>query len=59
MEPSTQHGGPPAEQRCKYIFRYYSLSDLNKQTIYQTDANFNSPNNSLMSFNQFRYFLFK
>ncbi|XP_067121609.1 uncharacterized protein [Centruroides vittatus] len=23
MEPSTQHGGPPAEIRCRYIFRFY------------------------------------
>jgi len=23
MEPSTQHGGMPAEMRCRYIFRYY------------------------------------
>ena len=23
MEPATQHGGTPAEMRCRYIFRYY------------------------------------
>ena len=23
MEPCTQHGGSPAEMRCRYIFRYY------------------------------------
>ncbi|XP_043197114.1 uncharacterized protein LOC122367774 isoform X2 [Amphibalanus amphitrite] len=23
LEPCTQHGGPPAEIRCRYIFRYY------------------------------------
>ncbi|XP_014674733.1 PREDICTED: uncharacterized protein LOC106814873 [Priapulus caudatus] len=23
MEPTTQHGGAPAEQRCRYIFRFY------------------------------------
>ncbi|XP_052234478.1 uncharacterized protein LOC127847015 [Dreissena polymorpha] len=23
MEPSTQHGGMPAEMRCRYIFRFY------------------------------------
>ncbi|XP_064619009.1 uncharacterized protein LOC135482684 [Lineus longissimus] len=23
MEPSTQHGGTPAEMRCRYIFRFY------------------------------------
>jgi diadenosine tetraphosphatase ApaH/serine/threonine PP2A family protein phosphatase/Ca2+-binding EF-hand superfamily protein len=24
MEPCTQHGGAPAELRCRYIFRYYN-----------------------------------
>ena len=23
LEPATQHGGMPAEMRCRYIFRYY------------------------------------
>ena len=23
MEPHTQHGGTPAEMRCRYIFRQY------------------------------------
>ena len=23
MEPTTQHGGMPAEMRCRYIFKYY------------------------------------
>lgn len=23
MNISTQHGGPPAEIRCRYIFRFY------------------------------------
>lgn len=23
LEPTTQHGGMPAEMRCRYIFRYY------------------------------------
>jgi len=23
MEPCTQHGGTPAELRCRYIYRYY------------------------------------
>ena len=27
MEPSTQHGGTPAEQRCRYIFRFYTFND--------------------------------
>ncbi|KAI3378771.1 hypothetical protein SNEBB_010406 [Seison nebaliae] len=24
LEPGTQHGGSPAEQRCRYIYRYYN-----------------------------------
>ena len=24
LDPNTQHGGVPAEQRCRYIFRYYN-----------------------------------
>lgn len=32
LEPSTQHGGMPAEMRCRYIFRYYDKnSDGNLQ----------------------------
>lgn len=32
MEPTTQHGGMPAEMRCRYIFRYYDRnSDGNLQ----------------------------
>jgi hypothetical protein len=23
IEPGTQHGGPAAEVRCRYIFRYF------------------------------------
>ncbi|KAJ8312222.1 hypothetical protein KUTeg_009595 [Tegillarca granosa] len=26
LEPSTQHGGMPAEMRCRYIFRYYDTN---------------------------------
>ncbi|XP_074641598.1 uncharacterized protein LOC141899287 isoform X2 [Tubulanus polymorphus] len=26
MEPCTQHGGTPAEMRCRYIFRYYDVN---------------------------------
>ena len=26
MEPTTQHGGMPAEMRCRYIFRYYDVN---------------------------------
>ena len=32
LEHSTQHGGMPAEMRCRYIFRYYDKnSDGNLQ----------------------------
>jgi Ca2+-binding EF-hand superfamily protein len=34
MEPCTQHGGMPAEQRCRYIFRYY---DHNGDGLLQMD----------------------
>jgi len=34
MEPCTQHGGVPAEQRCRYIFRYY---DRNGDSQLQVD----------------------
>jgi len=27
LDPNTQHGGIPAEQRCRYIFRYYNISN--------------------------------
>ncbi|XP_022255109.1 uncharacterized protein LOC106470767 isoform X2 [Limulus polyphemus] len=27
MEPCTQHGGPPAEVRCRYIFRFYDANN--------------------------------
>lgn len=53
MEPSTQHGGPPAEQRCKYIFRFYSFTDLNKFSQL-FDTNSTNLNNSLMNYKQFR-----
>lgn len=53
MEPSTQHGGPPAEQRCKYIFRFYTFTGLNKNSQ-QNDYNTTNLNNSLMNYKQFR-----
>jgi len=28
MEPTTQHGGVPAEQRCRYIYRFYTFSEI-------------------------------
>ncbi|XP_046355984.1 serine/threonine-protein phosphatase with EF-hands pef-1-like isoform X1 [Haliotis rufescens] len=34
MEPCTQHGGMPAEARCRYIFRYY---DANSDNFLQFD----------------------
>ena len=27
MDPQTQHGSTPAEQRCRYIFRYYIFNE--------------------------------
>jgi hypothetical protein len=27
LDPNTQHGGVPAEQRCRYIFRYYNVNN--------------------------------
>ena len=27
LDPNTQHGGVPAEQRCRYIFRYYNRTN--------------------------------
>ena len=26
MEPCTQHGGLPAEMRCRYMFRFYDVN---------------------------------
>ena len=26
MEPCTQHGGLPAEMRCRYMFRFYDMN---------------------------------
>ncbi|KAK6192273.1 hypothetical protein SNE40_003771 [Patella caerulea] len=34
MEPATQHGGMPAEMRCRYIFKYY---DKNLDNFLQYD----------------------
>lgn len=33
LDPNTQHGGIPAEQRCRYIFRYYNLSNNQRMTF--------------------------
>ena len=43
LEPNTQHGGTPAEQRCRYIFRYYAFDS--------TDENFQ---NTTMNIHQFK-----
>jgi hypothetical protein len=34
LEPCTQHGGMPAEMRCRYMFRYY---DINSDGFLQFD----------------------
>ncbi|CAF0923874.1 unnamed protein product, partial [Didymodactylos carnosus] len=31
MDPNTSHGGAPAEQRCRYIFRFYNTTDYKLQ----------------------------
>ncbi|CAF3339252.1 unnamed protein product [Rotaria sp. Silwood1] len=33
MDPSTSHGGAPAEQRCRYIFRFYNLKNNGNMSI--------------------------
>ncbi|CAF3444995.1 unnamed protein product [Rotaria socialis] len=33
MDPSTSHGGAPAEQRCRYIFRFYNLKNTGSMTL--------------------------
>jgi hypothetical protein len=33
LDPNTQHGGVPAEQRCRYIFRYYNISNNQRMTF--------------------------
>jgi hypothetical protein len=30
LEPTTQHGSGPAEQRCRYIFRFYDTTSSNQ-----------------------------
>ncbi len=51
MEPSTQHGGTPAEQRCRYIFRYYTFSD---SIQFSDDALTPLMQNQVMNFEQFK-----
>lgn len=33
LDPSTQHGGLPAEQRCRYIFRYYNAGNNQRMSF--------------------------
>lgn len=33
LDPNTQHGGIPAEQRCRYIFRYYNRNNNQRMTF--------------------------
>ena len=33
LDPNTQHGGVPAEQRCRYIFRYYNASNTQRMSF--------------------------
>jgi hypothetical protein len=33
LDPNTQHGGIPAEQRCRYIFRYYNINNNQRMTF--------------------------
>lgn len=53
MEPFTQHGGAPAEQRCRYIFRFYSFNEFDSSQCSESSSN-NSTSSILMTFDQFR-----
>ena len=33
LDPNTQHGGVPAEQRCRYIFRFYNSSNNQRMSF--------------------------
>ncbi len=57
MEPLTQHGGVPAEQRCRYIFRYYSYNDPDTNYNHGSTKSGNeisNTNNQFMTFSQFK-----
>ncbi len=59
MEPGTQHGGTPAEQRCRYIFRYYTFNDSITFTddLMQQQHSQQQPSsliNQVMNFEQFK-----
>ena len=49
LEPNTQHGGTPAEQRCRYIFRYYTYDPSGEET---------SVGGQSMSFEQFKALIY-
>ena len=54
MEPITQHGGVPAEQRCRYIFRYYTYNQSsNHEYLIENPTNNSNLVNS-MTFEQFK-----
>ena len=38
LDPNTQHGGVPAEQRCRYIFRYYNRVNNQRMTFEEFKA---------------------
>jgi hypothetical protein len=51
LDPITQHGSTPAEQRCRYIFRYYIYDEglhANNEDSYINQAGVN------MNFDQFK-----
>lgn len=51
MEPYTQHGGLPAEQRCRYIFRYYNYNEKGSNNNFEA----NSVVNQSMNFEKFKF----
>ncbi len=53
MDPNTQHGSTPAEQRCRYIFRYYIFND---KITFSDEANIAINQSTLnhMTFEQFK-----
>jgi diadenosine tetraphosphatase ApaH/serine/threonine PP2A family protein phosphatase len=64
MERRTQHGGILAEQRCRYIFRYYTFNDSKRFTddhiiqqkgIQQQHSQ--SKTNQFMNFEQFKHLI--
>ena len=54
MEPITQHGGVPAEQRCRYIFRYYTYNQSSNHEYLIENPTNNSNSVNTMTFEQFK-----